>query len=61
MSKTKCTYCKDFNEEKYNINICEVEIQGGYYIYHCPINYCPSCGKRLARFSKDDKADTSLH
>lgn len=55
MSKTKCPYCKDFNDEEYPIEIYELRIQGGYYIYHCPINYCPNCGKILMRFDKDDK------
>lgn len=57
MSNDKCPYCKDFNDEKYQINICEVEVQGGYYHYYCPINYCPNCGKILKRFKKDDKAE----
>ena len=42
-----CQYCKDFKEEKFPIEISELRIEGSYYNYHCPINYCPNCGKPI--------------
>ena len=47
----KCKYCKDFNEEKEDIQITQLEIgTDGYYNYECPIKYCPNCGMMLRKY-----------
>lgn len=48
----KCKYCNDLNEEEYPIEISELRIQGSYYKYYMPIEFCPVCGKRLNRYIK---------
>jgi rubrerythrin len=46
-----CKYCKDFNEEKNDMEIYEIDIIGvGYFFYDCPIRYCPACGKILDKY-----------
>lgn len=42
-----CIYCKDFNEEKEDIEISEVIVEGLHYQYHCPLKHCPNCGEKL--------------
>jgi len=47
----KCKYCKDFNEEKEDMQITQLEIgTDGYYNYECPIKYCPNCGTILEKY-----------
>ena len=47
----KCKYCKDFNEEKEDMQIVKLEIgTDGYYNYECPIKYCPNCGMILEKY-----------
>lgn len=48
----KCKYCKDFNEEKHDITIDEIRIQGSYFHYNCPIKFCPSCGTILKKYKQ---------
>lgn len=47
-----CKYCKDFNEEKEIMEICQIYISAiqGYFNYNCPVKYCPFCGKILNRY-----------
>lgn len=45
-----CKYCKEFNEEKKEITIDEIMIGTTYYIYECPIKYCPNCGTILNKY-----------
>lgn len=45
-----CKYCKDFNEEKSEMQIYEIYVEESYYIYECPIRYCPNCGKILNKY-----------
>lgn len=52
---TECEYCKDLNEEKYDVEIHEVYIQGGYYNWGCMIRYCPYCGRKLDKYKEDDE------
>lgn len=50
-----CKYCKDFNKEKEDMEIYKLLIgTGGYYIYECPIKYCPNCGIVLNKYKNKD-------
>jgi len=58
-----CKYCKDFNEEKEEMNMSQLEISGSYYNYECPINFCPNCGlkiKQNVKRNENDKLKTWL-
>ena len=50
---SKCKYCEDFNKEKEEMKIYELEV--GYqefYFYECLIKYCPACGTILDKYKK---------
>ena len=47
----KCKFCKELNEEIEEMRIDEIYIEAaGYYIYYCPIKYCPNCGTILNKY-----------
>ena len=46
----ECEHCKDFNQEKENIKVTDINVGGTFYNYDCPIIYCPNCGKLLNKY-----------
>lgn len=46
----KCKYCKDLNDEKSDMEISQIVINGSYYDYEVPIKFCPNCGKVLKKY-----------
>ena len=44
-----CKYCKDLNDEKCDIEVYQIVINGRYYNYDMPIKFCPNCGKELKK------------
>ena len=57
MKKMICDKCEELREEKSDIMISEVRIDGSYYGWYCPINFCPKCGRPLAEVRKENKND----
>ena len=51
----RCSYCDRLNKEVYEAEITQIKLQwDGWYRFNCPIIYCPSCGRKLKRYPKDD-------
>lgn len=56
-----CKYCKDFNEEKQDIEVDGIKIRSaGYYNYSVPIIYCPACGKILNKYKNRTKEQIEM-
>lgn len=49
----KCETCEELNEEKNDVIITEIKIDGvGYYNWYRDILYCPTCGKKITHKAK---------
>ena len=54
-----CRWCKELNKEDAMINITQVFVGMSYCSFHCPIMYCPVCGKVLDRYKEKNYKVTS--
>jgi NADH pyrophosphatase NudC (nudix superfamily) len=55
-----CKYCNELNKETEEIEIYELLIAGGYYIWNAPIKYCPNCGKELDKYKTDSYLNKNI-